>query len=106
MLFELRRYLCAPGRRNDLDDLMRDTVIPFMTAKGMVIVATFFERDDIDRYTWIRRFKDDDHRTELREAVYGSKQWKDEIFPLFDGLLIVEDIEVTELIPTATSVLQ
>ena len=90
MLHELRRYPCAPGRRNDLDDLMRETVIPFMTAKGMDIVAAFFERDDPDHYIWMRRFRDDDHRAELRDAVYGSEQWKRDIFPLFDGLLIVE----------------
>jgi hypothetical protein len=106
MLFELRRYRCAPGRRDEWDLLMQETIIPFMTSKGMVVVAAFLEEDSPDVYMWIRRFRDEAHRIELRAAVYDSDQWKNDIAPRLDGLVIVEDIEVTRLTPTAASVIQ
>lgn len=106
MLFELRRYRCAAGRRHEWDALMQETIIPFMTSKGMVVVAAFLEEENDDYYVWIRRFRDEAHRIALRAAVYESDRWKNEIAPRIEGLVVVDDIEVTRLTPAAASVIQ
>jgi len=103
MLFELRQYRVAPGRRDDWVRVMEDQIIPFQTSLGMVIVGSFVAEEDPDLYVWIRRFDSEDERVRQYEAVYQSDHWKTTLAPLANELLEREKMVVTRLLPTAAS---
>ena len=105
MLFELRRYRCKQGKRDEWVALMESRIIPMQISKGMSIVGSFVAEDDPDVYVWIRRFDSEDERKRLYEAVYKSDEWLNDLSPLIDDLLYREQIEVTRLNPTAASAL-
>jgi hypothetical protein len=105
MLFELRRYRCKEGRRDEWVALMGSRIIPMQISKGMSIVGSFVDENDPDVYVWIRRFDSEEERERLYAAVYKSEEWLNELSPLVDELLYRDQIEVTRLNPTPASAL-
>jgi hypothetical protein len=106
MLYELRIYECHPGQRDAWVQYMEEEIIPFQVAKGMVIVGSFVDEQDPNRYVWMRRFVDEDERVRLYEAVYQSDEWKNDFSPRNPSMLNRETIKVMRLNPTSKSVLQ
>ncbi len=106
MLFELRTYECKPGKRDEWVKLMEEEIIPFQTAKGMVVVGSFVVEQDDHTYIWIRRFVDEAEREQLYKAVYETDTWKNDISPRVGELLNREAIKVTRMLPTPKSVIQ
>lgn len=106
MLYELRIYECHPGQRDAWVQYMEEEIIPFQVSKGMVIVGSFVDEQDPNRYVWMRRFVDEDERVRLYEAVYQSDEWKNDFSPRNPSMLNRETIKVMRLNPTAKSVLQ
>jgi hypothetical protein len=105
MLFELRRYRTRPGLRDEWVRFMEETIIPFQTSKGMVVVGSFVAEEDPDVYVWIRRFADEADRERRYRDVYESEHWKSEIAPRVTELILRDEINVTRLQPTALSVI-
>jgi hypothetical protein len=105
MLFELRRYRTRPGLRDEWVRFMEETIIPFQTSKGMVVVGSFVGEEDPDVYVWIRRFADEADRERRYRDVYESEHWKSEIAPRVTELILRDEIDVTRLQPTALSVI-
>lgn len=106
MLIELRQYRCQPGERDNWVTFMNEVIIPFQVAKGMVIVGSFLGEAEDDHYIWIRRFDNEDHRKALYAAVYESDEWVNDISPKIPRMLIREKIDVTRMIPTASSMIR
>ena len=111
MIYEIRRYRARPGRRDEWVAYMESTVLPFQTGRGIDVVASFVVVDedgdeDADGYVWIRRFTDEDQRTALYAAVYGSDEWRTTIGPAVRSLLLVDQSTVTRAVPTPASALQ
>lgn len=106
MLFELRHYQCLPGQRDNFVRVMEEEIIPYEIKCGMVIIGTFTADKDENGYYWIRRFQDETERRRLYKAVYGSNQWKNEYDARLREMLDYSSIKVTQLTPTAKSVLQ
>jgi hypothetical protein len=105
MLFELRRYRCKDGKRDEWVRLMESRIIPMQIAAGMSIVGSFVAEDDPDVYVWIRRFDSEAERERLYAVVYQSEEWLEELSPMVSELLHRDQIEVTRLHPTAASAL-
>ena len=106
MLFELRQYRIQPGRMDDWVKLMEEEIIPFQVAQGMVILGSFRGEQEPDTYVWIRRFKDEEERARLYEAVYRSDHWRENLAGPVSEMLIREEIRVTRLTPTPKSPIQ
>lgn len=106
MLYELRQYRTKPGQREAFVRLMEEEIIPFQVSQGMVILGSFVGEQDPDAYVWLRRFKDEEERARLYEAVYQSDRWKNEIGPKVPVLMDREATVVTRLEPTEKSPLQ
>jgi hypothetical protein len=106
MLIEFRHYTCRPGKRDEFVRFMEEEIIPFQVGQGMVILGSFVGEEDPDAYFWMRRFKDEDERKALYEAVYQSDRWKDDIGPRVPEYIDRETIKVTRLLPTAKSAIQ
>ncbi len=105
MLYELRQYTTRPGKRDEWIALMEEEIIPLQVAAGMVICGSFAGEEE-SAYVWLRRFKDEEERVRLYEAVYGSDKWKNEIAPLIPDLIDRDKIKVTRMAPTEKSVMQ
>jgi quinol monooxygenase YgiN len=106
MFFELRQYTCFPGKRDEWVEYMESVVIPFQASKGMVVVGSFVDEEDEDRYYWIRRFADEDERKQLYAAVYESDEWKEKMSPRVGELLDREKIVVRRIVPTPKSIIE
>ena len=106
MHYEIRHYQARPGRRDEWVRYMEDVIIPFQTAQGMDIVASFVDTQSDDGYVWIRRFDSDEQSEALYAAVYQHDRWKNEIGPVVEELLFREKIVVDRVTPTAASRLQ
>ncbi|MEO0328727.1 MAG: NIPSNAP family protein [Pseudomonadota bacterium] len=89
--FELRQYKVRGGKMNDWLDLMEGDVIPHITSKGMVCVASFRHQNDPTIYFWLRRFEDEADKKKLYAAVYESEHWKSILSPKVGELLIREE---------------
>jgi len=105
MIYELRTYRLNPGQRDAFVRHMESTIIPFQASKGMVIVGSFTSDADPDTYIWMRRFQDEADRDRLYQAVYEDEHWVNVIAPTTGSMLNRENIQVTNLTPTALSVL-
>jgi hypothetical protein len=103
--FELRQYRLRPGQRENWVRLMEEVIIPFQVSKGMVIVGSFIDESDEDRYVWLRRFADEEQRVRLYEAVYQSDHWRENVAPQVSQMLIREEMVITRLVPTPKSVI-
>ena len=106
MLFELRQYTIEPGQRERFVQLMEEKIIPFQTSKGMVILGSFVAEEDDQTYVWIRRFRSEEEREQLYDAVYNSDYWRDEIAPSVGAMMNRETINVTRLNATSRSPIQ
>lgn len=106
MLFELRRYRCQPGRRDEFARYMDETLIPFQVSMGVVVVGSFIDREDPDGYVWIRRFDTEEDRERIYEEMYGSDRWKSELLPTVGEMVHREESVITQLHPTPKSVIR
>ena len=106
MIFELRIYRIKSEKRDQWVALMDRTIIPFQIQMGMTVIGSFISKDDPDQYIWIRRFKNEEERRNLYDAVYSSDTWKKEIRPAMGDMLIREDVDVRMMEPTPRSWLQ
>jgi hypothetical protein len=106
MLFELRQYVTRPGQRGNWVKFFEAEILPFQTAKGMQIVASFVGEADADAFVWVRRFEDEADRERLYKEVYDSDHWKTNVAPHIPALLDREQIKVTRLNPTPASAIQ
>ena len=106
MFFELREYRTKPGQRENWVRFMEETIIPFQTGKGMVIVGSFVGGEEDDLYIWVRRFASEEERERLYEAVYDSDTWKNEISPSVPDMLERDRIVVRRIEATPHSVIQ
>ena len=71
----------------------------------MVICGSFAGEDE-SVYVWLRRFKDEEERVRLYEAVYQSDTWKTKIGPRVPEYLERDKAVVTRMSPTPKSVMQ
>jgi hypothetical protein len=106
MFFEFRQYTCYPGKRDEWVEYMEEVIIPFQASKGMVVVGSFVDGEDDNRYYWMRRFTDEDERKRLYAAVYESDEWKEKISPRVADLLDREKIVVKRIVPTPKSIIE
>ncbi len=106
MFFELREYRTLPGQRENWVKFMEDEIIPFQTAQGMTIVASFVGQEEDDLYIWVRRFESEEQRERLYEAVYESDRWVNDIGPKVPEMLDRDKIIVRRIEATPRSVVQ
>lgn len=75
-IVELRQYTLRGGRRDELITLFAREFIETQDAVGAHVLATFRDRDDPDRFVWMRGFPTMEARAEALKAFYGGPVWK------------------------------
>ena len=75
-VLELRQYTLHPGRRDELIDLFDRELVEPQEAVGAQVLGQFRDRDDDDRFVWLRGFADMATRGEALAAFYGGPVWR------------------------------
>jgi hypothetical protein len=99
VFYEIRFERAKPGRGSDLAQWMAEVVIPIHTEAGMEVVGSFVDRDDEERFVWIRRFGSDEERERVVDAAHAHPRFATEIEP-FASELFDDEPETTRLLPT------
>ena len=71
----LRQYTLHPGRRDELIDLFDREFVETQEAVGAQVLGQFRDRDDDDRFVWLRGYADMATRGEALAAFYGGPVW-------------------------------
>ena len=106
MLFELRQYQCISGKRDEFVRYMEETLIPYQVSQGVVVVGSFIDEEDPDRYVWIRRFDSEEERERIYQTLYGSAAWIEEMLPVVAEMIHRERSVISRLRPTPKSVIR
>jgi hypothetical protein len=76
-VFELRQYTLHPGQREMMVNVFDDHFVEGQEAQGMRIIGQFLDRDNPDRFVWLRSFPDMPARTAALKSFYsGGPIWK------------------------------
>lgn len=75
-VLELRQYKIVPGRRDDMIDVFERWFVESQEELGMRLVGQFRDRDDPNRFTWIRSFADMEARERGLNAFYFGPVWQ------------------------------
>jgi len=75
-VIELRQYTLHPGKRDTLIDLFERNFVEPQEAAGMSVLGQFRDKDDADRFVWLRGFRDMPSRAEALQSFYGGPVWK------------------------------
>lgn len=73
---ELRQYTLHPGARDTLIDLFDRELVETQEAVGMRVIGQFRDLDDLDRFVWLRGFRDMHRRAAALEAFYDGPVWR------------------------------
>jgi hypothetical protein len=76
-VLELRQYTLHPGRRDELIELFDREFVETQEAVGARVLGQFRDRDDQDRFVWLRGFADMATRGEALAAFYGGPVWRE-----------------------------
>ena len=74
-VLELRQYTLKHGDRDKLVDLFERHFVESQEAVGMALVGQFRDRQNPDRFVWLRGFADMESRHKALESFYGGKVW-------------------------------
>jgi hypothetical protein len=75
-IVELRQYTLHAHRRDVLIDLFEREFIESQEALGISVIGQFRDRDDPNRFVWLRGFPGMAARGEALAAFYGGKVWQ------------------------------
>lgn len=73
---ELRQYTLKPGATDILVEIFEANFVESQEELGMTIGGLFHDRDDADRFVWMRGFASMEERREALAAFYGGPVWK------------------------------
>src|SRR5262245_53009763 len=73
---ELRQYTLKPGAADTLVEVFEAHFVESQEALGMRLGGLFRDRDDDDRFVWMRGFASMTERRRALEAFYGGPVWK------------------------------
>jgi quinol monooxygenase YgiN len=75
-IVELRQYTLHPGKRDVLIELFDRAFIESQEAVGMSIIGQFRDRNDPNRFVWLRGFRDMPSRAQALSDFYSGPVWK------------------------------
>jgi hypothetical protein len=75
-VFELRQYTLHRGQRDTLIALFEKAFVEPQNALGAHVIGTFRDRNDSDRFVWLRGFRDMPTRQQALGSFYGGPVWQ------------------------------
>lgn len=75
MIHELREYVAADGRINDLHDRFREHTLDLFARHGIEILMLWTDADDPDRILYLVSFNDEDEQRRAWDAFRADPEW-------------------------------
>ncbi|HEY3732891.1 MAG TPA: NIPSNAP family protein [Streptosporangiaceae bacterium] len=75
-IVELRQYTLHPGQRETMITLFDRELVESQEELGMVILGQFRDRDNPDRFVWLRGFETMPGRAEALASFYSGPAWR------------------------------
>jgi quinol monooxygenase YgiN len=75
-VIELRQYTLHPGKRDVLIDIFERNFVEGQEEQGMRILGQFRDRDNPDRFVWLRSFADMPARATALNGFYFGPVWQ------------------------------
>lgn len=75
-VLELRQYKIVAGKRDVFIPFFEREFVETQEAVGMRMIGQFRERDDPNRFVWLRQFKDMASRADELQAFYFGPVWQ------------------------------
>jgi len=97
-VIEFRRYATSPGRRGDFVRYFDAYFPEAFEQLGAMVFGQFAERDDPNRFTWLRGFKDIQARPVVNAAFYYGPLWREHrtkvnaILPDSDNVMLMRPL--------------
>jgi hypothetical protein len=89
---ELRRYLLHPGRFDDLRDVFERWLVAGQERAGMRMGRRFRDRDNPDRFVWLRGFASMAQRKTALETFYYGPLWREHAAAANDTMIDSDDV--------------
>jgi hypothetical protein len=99
-VIELRRYTIKPGARATFARYFETWFPEAFQQLGAIAFGHFCEREQTNRFTWLRGFRDMNERLTVNQAFYFGPVWA-EHKPAVNGLIVDSD-DVLLLCPART----
>jgi hypothetical protein len=104
-VIEIRLYRIRAGQRDRFAEFFNARTVAPQRAAGMRILGQFFDREDENRFIWLRGFDDLEHRDRSKAAFYDGDLWRDELE--HEAFSLIEDYSDVWLVrPLRGSLLQ
>lgn len=91
-VFELRKYIMRPGRRDDLITLFEDEFIESQELLGARVAGTFRNLDDPNRFVWLRGFENMETRARALDGFYTGAVWREHRNAANDTMIDSDDV--------------
>lgn len=91
-VFELRRYLIASGARQRFARRFETWFPDAFQQLGALAFGQFFEREQPDRFTWLRGYRDMPSRLEVNTTFYDGPLWQEHKAALNGDILDNDDV--------------
>ncbi len=109
MIVEFRTYTTKPGLRQSFLDLFETRTRPLQVSLGIGVIGPWIDREQADRFVWLRTFPSMEERERMKRALYEGAEWTGELeaiaMPMlaeFRSVLIeMDDEAVTRLASAA-----
>lgn len=103
-IVELRQYIHQPGLREDFIALFDEYFIEEQERYGARIIGQFRDRNDSDRFVWLRGFSDMETRHSALEGFYNSSPlWQEHRVAANDTISDVSDVLLLKPVRATTS---
>lgn len=96
MIVEVRSYRTKPERRDEFIRLFESRTVPAQQACGMGIVGPLLDKENPNRFIWLRSFPSMAAREEMKKAFYGGDPWQSELANQILPMLDSYDVSVCE----------
>jgi len=74
-LYELRRYVVVPGRRDDVLERFRTATLPAFARHGVRVDRFWLERDDPDAFAYVCAWEDEAEMEATWAAFLADPEW-------------------------------
>lgn len=91
-VFELRRYLIAPGARQRFARRFETWFPDAFQQLGALAFGQFLEREKADRFTWLRGYRDMPSRLAVNTAFYDGPLWQEHKAALNADIIDNDDV--------------
>jgi quinol monooxygenase YgiN len=96
MFVEVCTYRVKAGRRSEFMRFFETKAVPAIRAEGIRVLGPLVDRENPNRFVWLRSFPSDETRDQMKGAFHRSAAWVDELQRIAMPMLESWDFAICE----------